>query len=169
MNNIISFLRDTKSIGDLSEMFVALQLARAGYLVAKPFGENTRYDLLIDDGKILSRVQVKTGRLRKGAIQWNCCSTHGHRTGPNFKSYIGQIDFFGIYCPQLQSAYLVPISQAPSRRTSSLRVVPTRNRQTRRVRWASDFLIGSEQIPDLVLVGARAIDGVSVPSPPAPS
>lgn len=168
MNNVVSFLRDTKSIGELSEMFVALQLARAGYSVAKPFGENTRYDLLIDDGRAISRVQVKTGRLRHGAVEWNCCSTHGHRRGPSFRSYVGQVDFFGIYCPQLQSAYLVPIDKT-SRRSSSLRVVPTKNRQTRRVRWASDFLIASEPIPELILVGASARNGVTKPGPPAPS
>lgn len=168
MNNIVSFLRDTKSIGELSEMFVALQLARAGYVVAKPFGENTRYDLLIDDGKVLSRVQVKTGRLRKGAVEWNCCSTHEHRGGPSTKPYTGQIEFFGVYCPQLQSAYLVPISQT-SRRACSLRVVPTKNRQARRIRWASDFLISSEPIPELVLVGASTGGGVTEPGLEAPS
>lgn len=168
MNEIVSFLRDTKSIGELSEMFVALQLARAGYFVAKPFGENTRYDLVIDDGKVLSRVQVKTGRLRKGAVEWNCCSTHGHRGGPSTKPYTGQIEFFGVYCPQLQSAYLVPISQT-SRRGCSLRVLPTKNRQTRRIRWASDYLISTGSIPQLILVGSTLRNGVREPSQAAPS
>jgi hypothetical protein len=68
LTNRVSFLRDTKSIGDLSEMAVALALARTGYLVSRPVGENRRYDLIIDKGGVLSRVQVKTGRLRNGAI-----------------------------------------------------------------------------------------------------
>jgi len=136
MNNAVSFLRDTKSIGELSEMFVAFHLARAGYVVAKPFGENCRYDLVIDDGNVVSRVQVKTGRLRKGAVEWNCCSTHSHRNGPSAKPYTGQIEFFGVYCPQLETAYLVPIGET-ARRCTSLRISPTKNSQRRRVRWAS--------------------------------
>jgi PD-(D/E)XK endonuclease len=44
----VSFLRDTKSIGELSELIVAAALARAGYLVSMPVGENARYDLIVD-------------------------------------------------------------------------------------------------------------------------
>ena len=45
---------------------MAAALIEAGYAVSKPFGENQRYDLVIDDGETLARVQVKTGRLRNG-------------------------------------------------------------------------------------------------------
>ena len=68
MNNVVSFLRDTKSIGELSELIVAAELGRAGYHVSLPLGESKRYDLIVDDGESLFRVQVKTGRLRNGAI-----------------------------------------------------------------------------------------------------
>jgi hypothetical protein len=33
-----------------------LALHEAGYAVSVPFGENTRYDLIIDDGTSLARV-----------------------------------------------------------------------------------------------------------------
>ena len=39
-----------------------------GYAILVPFGENTRYDLVIDDGRQMRRVQCKTGRLRDGAV-----------------------------------------------------------------------------------------------------
>jgi hypothetical protein len=58
--------RDTKSIGDLSEAMVIAVLVRHGYLISIPFGENHRYDLIADDGERLLRIQVKTGRLRRG-------------------------------------------------------------------------------------------------------
>lgn len=89
----VSFLRDTKSVGDLSELIVALELARAGYSVSMPLGENQRYDLIIDDGDKLSRVQVKTGRLRRGAILFNTYSSHCHRKGVACRPYTDQIDF----------------------------------------------------------------------------
>lgn len=105
----ISFLRDTKSVGELSELIVAVALGRAGYGVVKPLGENSRYDLIIDkDGK-LSRVQVKTGRLRNGAILFHAYSTHSHRNRIACRPYTDEIDFFGIYCPDLGNVYLVPI------------------------------------------------------------
>jgi hypothetical protein len=146
----------------------ALQLSRAGYLVAKPFGENCRYDLIIDDGRNLFRVQVKTGRLRKSAIEWNCCSTHTHRNGPSTRPYIGQVEFFGVYCPQLEEAYLVPITQT-SRRECSLRVRAPKNGQTRRIRWAHDFSISSAPLQKLIRVGAESADVVTGLGSSAPS
>lgn len=154
----VSFLRDTKSIGDISEMAVALALARAGYLVSKPVGENCRYDLVVDEDGALSRVQVKTGRLRNGAIEWHCCSTHFNDGRPINKPYTNQIDYFGIYCPELQSTYLVPIGETS--RGACLRVYPTRNNQTLRIRWAQDYLISCEPLP-VLMVGTDVIDGVT--------
>jgi hypothetical protein len=63
--SVLSLLRDTKSIGELSEMIVMGALASAGYRVAIPLGENHRHDLIIEKGGSLSRVQAKTGRVRK--------------------------------------------------------------------------------------------------------
>ena len=36
-------------------------LREMGYSLLVPFGENTRYDLVVDDGSQLWRVQCKTG------------------------------------------------------------------------------------------------------------
>ena len=132
--------RDTKSKGDLSELLVALALARAGYLVSKPLGENQRYDLIADDGDRLHRVQVKTGRLRNGVVMFNCCSTHGHRrTGSLMtRSYIGQIEMLAVYCPENEKVYLVP--EADLTRTKiQLRLVAPRNNMTKTIRWASKY------------------------------
>jgi hypothetical protein len=140
-------------------MAVAFALVHVGYVVAKPYGENCRYDLVIDKNGVLSRVQVKTGRLRNGVIEWHCCSTHSQGARLFTKPYTDQIDFFGVYCPQLRTTYLIPIEET-SRRGCSLRIHPTKNRQTRRIRWAQDYLIGTE--PDMhLVVGAELMDGVT--------
>jgi len=55
-----------KAKGDRTTLAVMLGLHEAGFAVSVPFGENTRYDLIIDDGTLLARVQCKTGRLRLG-------------------------------------------------------------------------------------------------------
>ena len=39
-----------KEIGDRSTLAAMLGLKAAGYALLVPFGENTRYDLVIDDG-----------------------------------------------------------------------------------------------------------------------
>src|SRR2546423_4396650 len=48
-----------KQKGDLAEMLVAADLVRRGYKVALPFGEDWDYDLIVERGDRLERVQVK--------------------------------------------------------------------------------------------------------------
>ena len=46
-----------------------LALREAGFGILVPVGENIRYDLVINDGANLQRVQCKTGRLPQGAVR----------------------------------------------------------------------------------------------------
>jgi hypothetical protein len=133
--------RDTKSVGDRSELEVMGALMRNGYRISLPFGENHRYDLIADDGEQLFRVQVKTGRLRNGAIRMTCCSSHFHRRKSgerSMHSYRGEVDFLAVYCPETKKVYLLPESELVETH-GHLRVTPTKNRQIRNVRWARQF------------------------------
>lgn len=149
--------RDTKSIGDISEAMVLAELVRRGHNVLIPFGENHRYDLVIDTGGVFYRVQVKTGRLRNRTIWFNCYSSHGHRKGMSCRTYLGEVEYFGVYCPDTQSVYLVPIDEV--RVQGSLRVDQPRNGQRKKMRWASDYLLGRV----VNQVGLKLADGVTLP------
>jgi hypothetical protein len=132
--------RNTKSKGDISELRVAVELTKLGYLISKPLGENQRYDLIADDGQRLHRVQVKTGRVRGGVIMFSCCSTHGHRRTGNLatRPYTGQIELLAVYCPDTEKVYVVP--EADLTRTKiQLRLVAPRNNMTKTIRWASKY------------------------------
>ncbi len=133
-----------KDVGDRTTLAVMLALRELGYEISVPFGENTRYDLVIDDGVRLSRVQCKRGRLRGGAVRWAACSSYAHHDNPRERrrDYLGQVDFFGIYCPGTESVYLVPIEDAQVRREGALRVNPPRNGQRRFIRQAQKYEIG---------------------------
>ena len=132
--------RNTKRVGDRSEAAVLAALAERGYLVSVPFGENHRYDLVVDDGTRLLRVQVKTGRMFRGSIAFRCCSTHQHRrSGPTAsRPYFGEVDFIAVYCRENGKIYMVPESEIV-RTTAHLRLVPTINRQDRNIRWAERY------------------------------
>lgn len=69
--------RDTKKIGTISELMVMAALVRQGYRLLVPYGDSARYDVVIEaaDGS-LSRVQIKTGRLRNGVVVFRACSSH---------------------------------------------------------------------------------------------
>jgi hypothetical protein len=147
----------SKAIGDRTTIAVMLALQDAGYAVSVPFGENTRYDLVIDDGRRLSRVQCKTGRLRLGTIVFATCSSYAHHSRPRViqRQYQGQVDLFGVYSPEMGGVYLVPIEDVPTRRTAALRVLPCRNHQRTKIRWAADYEIAEVAIT----AGLRASAG----------
>jgi hypothetical protein len=132
-----------KVIGDHSQAMVLARLVQAFPQVLVPFGENCRYDLVIAEGDSFIRVQCKTGRLRKGAIRFNACShTYHHPSNRGTRKYQhhyrNQADAFGVYCPELDKVYLVPVDEVGTRQ-AYLRVDPTRNNQSRKVRWAQDY------------------------------
>jgi hypothetical protein len=140
--------RDTKSVGDRSEVQVLCALVEAGYNVSIPFGENHRYDLIAEDtdGRLL-KIQVETGRLRNGAIEFNGCSTHSHRGGSSTRSYRGEIDFFAVCCADNAGIYLVPEAEVGLR--PHLRIKAPMNNQQKTVRWASDYYFAEATAPRL--------------------
>jgi hypothetical protein len=129
-------------------MAVMLALQDVGYSVFVPFGENTRYDLVIDDGVGLARVQCKTGRLREGTVFFRTCSSYAHHPNPKIlkRDYQGEVDFFGVFCPETAGVYLIPIEDIAATHRAGLRVLPTRNRQRKKIRWAADYEIAEVAI-----------------------
>jgi hypothetical protein len=133
-----------KAIGDRTTLAVMLALQGAGFDVLLPFGENTRYDLVIDDGTRLARVQCKTGRLRNGAVRFKACSSYAHHSNPGTptRHYVGEIDYFAVHCPETGGVYLISINDIAVRHQGALRVEPARNGQRRRIRSAAAYEIG---------------------------
>lgn len=125
-------------VGARAEAAVASALVRAGKAVFLPaFGAHSRVDLVYDDGQQLVRVQCKTSRLVDGGLSFRTCSN----TGQEERSYMGEADMFGVYSPDLDRVYLVPVAEMPSRK-GFLRLSPAKNGQQHGVRWANDYLLG---------------------------
>ncbi len=121
-------------------------LARQGRILLRPISSATRYDVLIDneDGTF-TRVQCKTGRLRRGCVVFGTYSISGHNTRMN--RYNGQVDAFGVHCPQTGATYLVPMDGlSPAVAVVYLRITPARNGQRRRIRLASDYAISERAL-----------------------
>jgi PD-(D/E)XK endonuclease len=133
-----------KAIGDRSTLAIMLALQAADIPFFLPFGENTRCDLVIDRDGRLARVQCKTGRLRDGAVRFRACSSYAHHANPKTPSrhYLGEVDYFAVYCRETGGVYLVPIGVAQLRREGALRIAPTRNAQRQKIRWANQFEVG---------------------------
>ena len=127
-------------IGATAEREVAYALERAGWTVFLPmFAAHSRIDLIAVDGSTpATRIQVKSARLvRDGAAIY--FRTHSN-TNKARMSYVGEIDAFGLWCPALQTAYLLPIGDAP-KQVGHLRLAPAANNQRSGVRFASEYEI----------------------------
>jgi hypothetical protein len=127
---------NSKAIGERSVGLFLARLIQAGYAVSLPFGDNQRYDLIVDDGESLMRAQVKTGRLRHGAVRFNLSSINGF-TGKS-THYRGQIDEFLVYCPDTDGYYRVPVDEVGTKE-GSLRVDPPKNAMVTGIHWAKDY------------------------------
>jgi hypothetical protein len=125
-------------IGARAELAVASALWKAGMEVYLPFfSAHSRVDLVATSSSELLRVQCKTSRMIDGVVYFRPCS----HTRNEHSDYRGQVDAFGVYSPQLDLVYLVPVAETPLQ-GCHLRLEPTRNNQSANVRWAADYLIG---------------------------
>lgn len=130
---------NSKKIGDITTATILSHLLQKGYFVLLPFGDSLRYDLVVEKDNKFERIQCKTGRLKDGFIVFSTASLTWYPTY-NRKNYVGQIDYFGVYCPQNGKCYLIPVDQVGQTR-ANLRVEPTKNSQNKNIRWATEFEI----------------------------
>lgn len=142
-------------MGNKTEGMILAALLRLGHKPLIPFGGGWRYDLVFEDAaSVFWRVQCKTGRLLNGAVTFRTASDGASARiagGRNPKSYKGEADFFGIYCPTLDKVYLVPVDDVRDS-AGSIRIDPPKNNQVKGIRWARDYE---------VLWGYGAIGGAS--------
>jgi hypothetical protein len=126
--------------GNAAEAAVLSALVEAGLHVLVPFGGGLPFDLAVatDAGSLL-RVQVKSGRVRDGCVQFNSCGTdHGRGR----QDYRGRADVIAVHVASLRRVFVVPVSECPSY-VGALRLRPPRNSQKRRIRLAEDYSIES--------------------------
>jgi hypothetical protein len=139
--------RHTDRVGDVSEAAIATRFLQVGYGVLTPYGKQHRYDLVIEDadGRFW-RIQCKTAWVVQdgSSIAFNACSSHYSYVSTKSlgvhkrEDYRGQVDYFAAYCEATNKVYLVPVDDAGLTQVR-LRLLPTKNKQEKNVRWAADY------------------------------
>lgn len=123
-------------LGNHSESVVLAAYLKAGFTVSIPFGSGAIYDLLVDSGSNIFKIQVKTGWISKGVLRYKCL-----RRQPNSETRIpykiGEVDYLAVYCSANNSLYGIPIKNHPT--GGWLRIEPVKNGQSKNIRWASDY------------------------------
>jgi hypothetical protein len=121
--------------GNAAEAAVLHALTAMGIHVLVPFGGGLPFDLaaVAPDGGML-RLQVKSGRVRNGCIEFKVSSTDHGRGQMHYR---GRADVIAVYVSALARVFMVPVEDCPSF-AGSLRLDAPRNNQRRRVRFAED-------------------------------
>lgn len=128
-------MNKTLTRGLLSELAFAQRCIELGLEVVQPMGVE-RYDLGVIVAGVFQRVQVKTGRMARGCVEFNTKSNAEGVGRP--VDYEGVVDAIGVYAPHLRQSYWVPIGDC-QRSVGRLRVEPTRNNVAKGVRWADEY------------------------------
>lgn len=137
-----------KGIGELTEASILPRLLARGWSVSIPFGNNQRYDFIVDDGSRLHRVQCKTAWTADGSVVFSACSKNGF-TGKR-KNYHGQVECFLVYHPPTGKLYAVPVG-ATRNTDVFLRVAPFASGGDRLgVKWARHFEFGDSTRLDAI-------------------
>ena len=131
-----------KQKGNLGEAKCLAKMVELGIPVAIPFGDNERYDLIIEDKKQLKKIQVKysTAQDSPGSIVFKTHSSQNHTTNKNKYSYENDVDGFLFYNGLNGEIYYLPIEIVGERKTVTIRMEPTKNGQTKNCLMAQDYL-----------------------------
>jgi hypothetical protein len=123
-------------IGNSSESIVLSAYIKAGFTVSIPFGSGASYDLLVDNGTDIFKIQVKTAWISKGVLKYKCLRRQpkSERRRP-YKD--GEVDYIAVYCPANDSLYGIPARNHLG--LGWLRLEPVKNGQSKLIRWAADY------------------------------
>jgi hypothetical protein len=125
--------------GAIAESAVLHAAVRLGLLVALPYSPQ-RYDLILDLGARLLRVQCKWAMRRGDVVVVRCYTSRRSRQRIVRRGYdCAEIDAIAAYCADLGRCYLISMSSLRGQRNVHLRIAPAANGQNRGIRWATQY------------------------------
>lgn len=127
--------------GAVAELAIAAKAGALGLGVLWPMIEHGRYDLALEIGDRILRIQCKWGRLCEDVVKVNLVtSRHTPVSGYVRGKYgIDEIDGVAVYCGQLDTCYLLPIEMVAERSAVHLRLRPAKNNQLAAINYAVDY------------------------------
>ena len=127
--------------GNIAEMAIALEAMKLGLPVYKPLREHERYDLVIEIGSELKKVQCKWGRIESnGTICVGLVSSRYTPAGRISKKYAaGEVDLLAVHCGANGRCYLLPEPLFVDRGAVHLRLDPVKNGQRSCINLAADY------------------------------
>jgi hypothetical protein len=130
----------TDQKGAIAESAIVHTAIKLGAGVYRPVMEGGRYDLILEAGSKLLRVQCKWAPRHGDVVVVRCYSTRRAREGLRKRVYSeDEVDAIAAYCPELERCFLISSARFHRRTHVHLRVAPSRNNQSIGVNWADDY------------------------------
>ncbi len=124
--NNSKWIRGCKQRGEWAELCFMARVAALGLGVLKPYGESGRYDVAVENGRVIWRVQVKSTIYCRRGNEY-CLNVHG----PGRKQYEkGTVDFFAVWVIPTGEWYIIPYAAMGKRQTLHFTA------GSKRARWA---------------------------------
>lgn len=127
-------VENPKVKGEITEQILKAKFMKEGHSILEPVGDSNSFDFVIYTGEEFIRVQCKSGRYKNGCVRF---STESNGWSQEKRDYNGQIEYFAVWCDELDQAYFVPIEEC-GKSSKSLRV-DNPNVSNPNISWASNF------------------------------
>jgi len=135
--------KEIARIGLTAHTAVLHKLVSKGLEVLQPLGDHLRFDLAYYREEIgeLIRIQCKAARYdaNRGVIIFKNFNRAGGKGEK--RKYTSEVEYFGVYCEELNKVYLIPVDIVPYAGEVGLRIRSTKNNQQKKVIWAQDYEI----------------------------
>jgi hypothetical protein len=135
---------DTRHLGEIAQLEVQKRVAEKGWFCSKPTMDGCRYDLIIDDGKKLHRVQIKYSNSEplesSNSFRIGLRKRSGGGNGHLQRLYLeSEIDAFIVYLPRSGKLYWLSQEVWLGKGEVCLRLLPPSNKQIKNITLASQY------------------------------
>lgn len=129
---------NSKQKGNITELECMLAFIKQGYNVLTPYGDCERYDFVVDANGKFIRIQSKTSSSDDNGASFKFSGRSCNRKDGKIihHQYTNEeIDYFSTIFDG--KCYLIPVEECGS--DKRLRILPTKNGQTRGISWAKNY------------------------------
>ena len=131
-----------KQKGNIGEAKCLAKMVELGVPVCLPFGDNERYDMIIERNGKLEKIQIKysSQQENEGSIVFKTASSANHTTNKHYSTYENDVDAFLLYNALTDEVYYVPMEIIGTKKTLTMRMQPSKNGQIKNCLFTSDYL-----------------------------
>ena len=129
--------------GLIAQNKAELRAIEKGYIISKPITECSRYDMIIDDGVDLQRIQVKYAGSKQTSSTGSCLVDFRKKSlnGRTRNSYTrDEVDAVLVYIPEIDKICYFPVSVIEYRTTLTIRFTKPKSNQRKGIIFADDYI-----------------------------